>query len=86
MKPMTDTAARTDDGSPGFRALVVDDEVALAEIVASYLVREHFDTRVAHDGATAVALARDHDPDVVILELGLPGRDGREVCSPRVGC
>ena len=80
MKPMTDTAARTDDRSPGFRALVVDDEVALAEIVASYLVREHFDTRVAHDGATAVAVARDHDPDVVILDLGLPGMDGLEVC------
>ena len=80
MNGMTDTSARADDRSPRFRALVVDDEVALAEIVASYLVREHFDTRVAHDGVTAVALARDHDPDVVILDLGLPGVDGLEVC------
>lgn len=47
---------------------------------ASYLIREHFDTRVAHDGVAAVALARDHDPDVVILDLGLPGMDGLEVC------
>ncbi len=56
--------------------MVVDDEMALAEIVASYLVREHFDTRVAHDGAAAVAIARDHDPDVVVLDLDLPGMDG----------
>ena len=66
--------------SPEFRALVVDDEVALARIVASYLNRERFDTRIAHDGPAAVALARDHDPDVVILDLSLPGIDGLEVC------
>ncbi len=76
MNGMTYTSAR----STGLRALVVDDEMALAEIVASYLVREHFDTRVAHDGAAAVAIARDHDPDVVVLDLGLPGMDGLEVC------
>ncbi len=80
MNGMKDTSARSDDRSPGFRALVVDDEAALAEIVASYLVREQFDTRVAYDGATAVILAREHDPDVVILDLGLPGMDGLEVC------
>lgn len=80
MNVMSDPASRTDDRSPEFRALVVDDETALAEIVASYLIREQFDTRVAHDGAAAVALARDHDPDVVILDLGLPGMDGLEVC------
>jgi len=64
----------------GFRALVVDDEVALADVVASYLKRESFETSVAHDGDNALTLAREVDPDVVILDIGLPGLDGIEVC------
>lgn len=68
------------DESPGYRALVVDDETALAEIIASYLTREQFITRIAHTGPDAVRLARDFDPDMVILDIGLPGMDGLEVC------
>lgn len=64
----------------GYRALVVDDEVPLAEVVASYLEREHFEVTVCHTGVQALALAREVDPDVVVLDLGLPGIDGVEVC------
>lgn len=64
----------------GYRALVVDDEVPLAEVVASYLEREQFETVVADNGIDAIAVARELDPDVVILDLGLPGIDGLEVC------
>src|SRR6478735_1248623 len=64
----------------GFRALVVDDELALADVVASYLKRESFEISVAHDGDSALTLAREVDPDVVILDIGLPGLDGIEVC------
>jgi len=64
----------------GYRALVVDDELPLAEVVASYLEREQFEAVVAGNGADAIAVARDLDPDVVILDLGLPGIDGLEVC------
>jgi DNA-binding response OmpR family regulator len=64
----------------GYRALVVDDEVPLAEVVASYLEREQFETVVADNGVDAIAVARDFDPDVVILDVGLPGIDGLEVC------
>lgn len=64
----------------GYRALVVDDEEALAEVVASYLQREHFDVTVCHSGAAALAVAHEVDPDVVVLDLGLPGIDGLEVC------
>jgi DNA-binding response OmpR family regulator len=71
---------RMPDAPQGYRALVVDDEVPLAEVVASYLVREHFDVRVAHNGNDALALAREVDPDVVVLDLALPGIDGLEVC------
>lgn len=63
-----------------YRALVVDDEVPLAGVVANYLEREHFDVSVAHNGPDAVALARKMDPDVVVLDLALPGIDGLEAC------
>jgi DNA-binding response OmpR family regulator len=67
-------------GSPSRRALVVDDEVALTEVVGSYLLREGFEVHAAHDGAEALSLAGTVDPDVVILDVGLPGTDGFEVC------
>ena len=62
------------------RALVVDDEQALARLVAGYLERDGFDVDLAFDGPAAVALARERHPDVVVLDLGLPGLDGVEVC------
>jgi DNA-binding response OmpR family regulator len=67
-------------GAPSCRALVVDDEVPLTEIVASYLRREGFEVHAAHDGLAALSLATNVDPDVVVLDVGLPGIDGFEVC------
>jgi DNA-binding response OmpR family regulator len=49
-------------------------------VVASYLRREMFEVHVAHEGGSAVAMAREVDPDVVVLDIGLPGVDGVEVC------
>src|SRR5215207_8496211 len=63
-----------------FRALVVDDEPPLVQVVSGYLAREGFDVVTAADGETAVALARERGPDVVVLDLMLPGIDGMEVC------
>jgi DNA-binding response OmpR family regulator len=60
--------------------LVVDDEAVLAGVIASYLDRAGFDTTVTGDGLEAVELARTLDPTVIILDLGLPGLDGVEVC------
>jgi DNA-binding response OmpR family regulator len=64
----------------GLRALVVDDEIPLADVVAGYLKREMFEVHLAHDGRRALDLAREIDPHVVILDIGLPGVDGVEVC------
>ncbi len=64
----------------GMRALVVEDEVELAGLVGSYLQRDGFETALAHDGLEAVATAREVDPDVIVLDLGLPSLDGVEVC------
>jgi DNA-binding response OmpR family regulator len=66
-------------GSRG-HVLVVDDEAVLAGVVASYLDRAGFETTVTGDGLAAVDLARRIDPTVIILDLGLPGLDGVEVC------
>lgn len=60
--------------------MVVDDERPLAAVVASYLEREEFEVEVAYNGLDALTLARQIDPDVVVLDLGLPGIDGIEVC------
>jgi len=62
------------------RVLVVDDEEPLARLVADYLIRDGFDATVCSDGLDAVSIARDALPDVVVLDLGLPGLDGIEVC------
>ena len=62
------------------RVLVVDDEQALAKVVGSYLEREGFAVELAYDGPSAVATAQDHRPDLVVLDLMLPGLDGVEVC------
>ncbi len=64
----------------GMRAMVVEDEEPLAEVLASYLSRDGFEVSVVHDGREAVEKARAIDPDLVVLDLGLPGLDGVEVC------
>nr|WP_278258312.1 response regulator [Nocardioides convexus] len=60
--------------------LVVEDERPLAEIVADYLAKAGFEAHQAHTGAEAVDRARTLDPDLIVLDLGLPGLDGVEVC------
>jgi len=65
--------------SQALRVLVVDDEVALTGVVGSYLEREGFAVSIAHTGPDAVELARQDDPDLVVLDVMLPGFDGIEV-------
>lgn len=62
------------------RVLVVDDEVPLTGVVGSYLVREGFEVSVAHTGPGAVQMARSERPDLIVLDVMLPGFDGIEVC------
>lgn len=60
--------------------LVVDDEIPLTGVVGSYLEREGFQMAVAHTGPDAVDRARALSPDLIILDVMLPGFDGIEVC------
>jgi DNA-binding response OmpR family regulator len=62
------------------RVLVVEDEQSLAKVVASYLQRDGHEVACVFDGPAAVEMARRQPPDVVVLDLGLPGLDGVEVC------
>jgi DNA-binding response OmpR family regulator len=60
--------------------LVVDDEEAIAEAVRARLESEGFRVVVARDGPQAIELHAEHRPDLVVLDLMLPGMDGLEVC------
>ena len=61
------------------RVLVVDDEVRLAETVARGLRAEGFEVDLAHTGPDGLAVAQQWRPDIVLLDIGLPGLDGYEV-------
>jgi DNA-binding response OmpR family regulator len=62
------------------RILVVEDERTIADAVAARLRAEGFLVEVVHDGPSAVVKARANRPDLVVLDLMLPGLDGLEVC------
>jgi DNA-binding response OmpR family regulator len=59
--------------------LVVEDEMKIARLVRDYLEHAGFEVTVAGDGEAALASARGSKPDLVVLDLGLPGRDGLDV-------
>lgn len=63
-----------------YRILVVDDEEPIAKILDFNLRKEGYDVIVANDGEKAVELAFSEDPDLILLDLMLPKKDGMEVC------
>jgi DNA-binding response OmpR family regulator len=62
------------------RVLVVEDDLTVAEVVLAYLRRAGYDVAHAADGLSALEAAAAHRPDLVVLDLMLPGLDGLEVC------
>jgi two-component system response regulator ResD len=62
------------------RVLVVEDEPMVAEVVERYLRRDGYDVHVVHDGLEAMAKFDGLAPDLVVLDLMLPGLDGMEIC------
>ncbi|QEO08751.1 response regulator transcription factor [Protaetiibacter larvae] len=76
--PATAPLLTRPDGSP-VRALVVDDEPALVELIQLALRYEGWQVETATDGASALAKARSFAPDVVVLDIMMPGLDGLEV-------
>jgi DNA-binding response OmpR family regulator len=70
---------RRQDGDVSKRVLVVDDEPKIVEVVGDYLRNAGFSVTTAADGEGAIASARARPPDLVVLDLGLPGLDGLDV-------
>ncbi len=66
-------------GATRRNVLVVDDEPTIAEIVARYLERDGYRTRIALDGPSAIEAAQEERPDLIVLDLMLPRMDGLEV-------
>jgi two-component system response regulator BaeR len=64
----------------GARILVVEDEVKLAALLCEYLQRAGYGTRSVHDGSEALEQVRHWQPDLVLLDLMLPGQDGLDLC------
>ena len=62
------------------KILIVDDDASISELISLYLEKEMFDTRCAADGEEALQLFPEYQPNLVILDLMLPGIDGYEVC------
>lgn len=62
------------------KILIVDDDNNIAELISLYLLKECFDTSIAGDGEEAIAMYSEYKPDLVLLDLMLPGIDGYEVC------
>ena len=62
------------------RILVVDDDVALAEMIGIVLQNEGYDVFFCADGSAALAQFQEHNPDLVLLDVMLPGMDGFDVC------
>jgi DNA-binding response OmpR family regulator len=65
----------------GKRVLVVDDDVKTVELVKLYLNRDGYRVLTAYDGIEALRLARESHPDLIVLDLMLPGLDGLQVCQ-----
>jgi len=64
----------------GKRVLVADDDVKTVELVKLYLNRDGYKVLTAYDGIEALRLARESHPDLIVLDLMLPGLDGLQVC------
>ncbi len=80
-RPVTARAVASEDsGGQRPRVLVVDDDAALAEMLGIVLRREGFDPTFVATGDAALGAFHETRPDIVLLDLMLPGRDGLDVC------
>lgn len=62
------------------KILIVDDDTNIAELISLYLIKECFETMMVHDGEDALTAFREFAPNLILLDLMLPGIDGYQVC------
>lgn len=63
------------------RILIVDDDENIAELISLYLTKECYETKIVNDGEDALKAFTEFDPQLILLDLMLPGIDGYEVCK-----
>ena len=63
------------------RILIIEDEADLALVLADYLRHHHFDTQIVADGALAMSAFTEFQPDLILLDLMLPNKDGLSLCK-----
>ena len=64
----------------GTKMLVVDDDVNICELIKVYFQNEGYDVAVANDGVEGLNMFKSYDPDIILLDLMLPKKDGTDVC------
>ncbi len=62
------------------KILIVDDDANIAELISLYLTKECFDSMIVHDGEEALSAFDSYQPNLILLDLMLPGIDGYQVC------
>lgn len=62
------------------KILIVDDDENIAELISLYMTKECFETKIVYDGESALQVANSFQPDLILLDLMLPGIDGYQVC------
>ena len=62
------------------KILIVDDDVNIAELISLYLTKECFETKIVNDGEEALTAFWQFEPNLILLDLMLPGIDGYQVC------
>ena len=62
------------------KLLVVDDDPNICELIELYFMKEGYEVKACHEGDKAVDAFRDFDPDIILLDLMLPGMDGYDIC------
>lgn len=63
------------------KILVVDDDQHIAELISLYLMKDGYDTQEVYDGKKALEAVTTYEPDLILLDLMLPGMDGYQVCA-----
>jgi len=74
-----DMATKADESAHGKRVLIVEDNVDSADTMQLLLQISGYDAHTAYDGTAALAVAREFGPQVILLDIGLPHKDGYEV-------
>ena len=62
------------------KILIVDDDTNISELISLYLIKECFETKTVEDGESAIEAFKNFKPDLILLDLMLPGMDGYQVC------